>query len=88
MNKNNEELLTYEILNLTESIHIAIPVQNLIDPKFKLIDNKFYINLDNENRSYLIRNLPSDLIESIKKNKVFLKENLSLEFGKIHEIKI
>lgn len=88
MNKKSEELLTYEILQVQDAIYLAIPVQNLINPKFKLINKNFYIKLDNENRSYLIKNLPSYLIDFIKQEKVFLKENLSLEFGNLHMIKV
>lgn len=88
MKKNSEELLTYEILKIADIIHLAIPVQNLINPSFKVINNDFYINIDNNSRNYLIKNLPDYLIEFIKNDKVFLKENLSLEFGNLHPVKI
>lgn len=87
MKKNTvEELLTFGIVKEKNLIYLTIPMQNLIDPHFSLINNDLYITLNNHTHSYIIKNLPDYLIENIRFHNVFLKENLSIEFNKLHKV--
>ncbi len=78
MNYNLQEILTFYLYK-KDSYEISIPVQNLINPKFLLKKNILFILLYDYKQGYFIKNIPQDVLDSIKMEKCYLTESLNNE---------
>ncbi len=83
-----KEILTYEVFKDDEFHYLSIPVNSLINPKFLLKQNDLIIFLHNYSQSFIIKEIPNEIIQSIFDNKCILLENLNLENNNKHLIKL
>lgn len=74
MKSKTEEILTFDIYKKKNIFEIHIPVQNLFNPKFLLKQDSLMIYLSNYTRCYLLKNIPKDVINDIKEEKVLINE--------------
>ena len=78
MKTNNiQELLDVEIYQKNDFYYLEVPVQNIIQPKFLLKDNTLYLFLYDYKDCYIIKNLNSSIIYSIKNEKCFFLKSIN-----------
>lgn len=84
MNKQQEEILTFEIYQREGEIIIHLPVANITPIGFKLDNNNLLINL--EDKDFIINNLTDRIIRYIHKGNCFIVENLDHLNGKTFHV--